>query len=156
MSGRNHYRAAVACSRLTGTSYGRCVGLEKQGLISPHQPVPDAGTAGQRSFEALLVNILANALSDWQLGAAFGVADVFPAISHLTLRLHPVMANRVLWELLPRYDSEYGGIRGVSGMRMERQHGKIVLLDLLSQARVLVAQDADPRSMMHKLIPPEQ
>jgi hypothetical protein len=118
--------------------------------------VPDASTADQRSFEALIVNVLANAFKDRQLGAAFGIAGVFPATSHLTLRLHPVMARRALWELLPRYDSDYGGVRGVPGMRIKRQASRLVLRDLLSQARVLVVQAADPWSMLHNLIPPER
>ncbi len=156
MSRRNHYRSAIACYRLTGTGHEHGVAWEKQGLISPYHPVPDARTADQRSFEALIVNVLANALSDRQVGAAFGIAGVFPAPDYVTVRLHPVMASRVLWELLPRYDSAYGGIRGVPGMRMERRDGRIVLRDLLSQARVHVVRPGDPRSMMHTLIPPEQ
>jgi hypothetical protein len=156
MSGRNHYRAAVACHKLTGWRYGRCVDLERHGLISPRQPVPDASTANQRRFEAQIVSVLANALRDRQLGAAFGVARVFPAARSPVLCMHPEMANRVLWELLPRWDSGYGGIRGVPGMRMQQQDGKITLRDLLSQSRVLVTGPADPRSMMHKLTPLEQ
>lgn len=156
MSGRNHYRAAVVCSRLTGTSYGRCVAWEKQGLISLRQPVPDADTVDQRSFEALIVNVLANVLKDRQVGAAFGVVGVFPAACHVTLRLHPIMAGRVLWELLPRYDSAYGGVHGVPGMRIERRRNNIVLRDLLTQARVLIAQPADSWSMMRKLFRSER
>ena len=70
MPGRNHYQAAVSCSKLTGASYGRCVQLEKQGLISPRRPVPDASTADQRSFEALMVHVMANTLSERQLGVS--------------------------------------------------------------------------------------
>lgn len=156
MSRKGHYRAAVSCAKLTGTSHHRCVAWEKQGLISPRQPVPDAETAEQRSLEALIVNVLANALRDRQLGAVLGVDAVLPAPKGATLRMHPAMADRVLWELLPRYDSEYGGIRGVPGLRVAWEASRIVLRDLLSPARVLVAPPADPRSMMHKLIPPEQ
>jgi hypothetical protein len=107
-------------------------------------------------LKALIINILANTVGNWQFGAAFGVATVFPAASHLKLRLHPVMAKRVLWEMLPRDDSAYGGIRGVPGMRVEQQNGRIVLRDLLSQARVLITQPIDPISMMHRLAPTEQ
>ncbi len=156
MSRRNRHRAAIACSQLTGTHHEHGVAWEKRGLISPRHPVPDASTADQRRFEALIVNVLANPLSDRQIGAAFGIEGVFPASDRVTIRLHPMMASRVLWELLPRYDSVYGGIRGVPGMRMERRDGRIVLRDLLSQARVDVIRPGDPRAMMHKLIPPEQ
>lgn len=153
---RTHYRAAIACRDLTGVGWGRFVAWDEQGLISRERPVPDASTADQRSFEALIVNILANALSDRQLGAAFGIASVFPAPGHITIRLHPGMASRVLWELLPRYDAAYGGVRGVPAMRMERWAGRIILRDLLSKARVDVIHPGDPRSMMHMLISPEQ
>lgn len=156
MSGRNHYRAAIACSKVTGTSYGRCVDLEKRGLISLHQPVPDADTAAQRSFEALVVNVLANAFTNRQVGAALGIDRVFPTATHVTLGPHTAMARRVLWELLPRYDSYYGGVRGVPGLRIEQQPGRVVLLDLLSQARVFVVPAIDPRSLLHNLVPFEQ
>lgn len=127
-------QVVAACSRLTNTSYSRCCPLGKQKLISNKKPVPDAATADQRSFEALIVNVLANALRDRQLGAALGTHSVYPGTSHPTLRLHPDMARRVLWELLPRFDADYGGIRGVPGMRMTWQGRKIVLHDLLTDA----------------------
>jgi len=146
MSGRNRYQAAVTCSKLTGTSYGRCVQMEKQGLISPRCPVPDASAADQRSFEALVVHVMANALSDRQLGAAFGIVSAFPGTGRITLVLHTEMAGRVLWELLPRLDTEHACVRGVPGMRMELRTDKIVLHDLLSQARVYVVRSADPRA----------
>lgn len=156
MSRRTHNRSSVACAKLTGASHHRCVAWEKQGLITPRQPVPDAETAEQRSLEALIVNVLANALKDRQLGAVLGVVAVLPAPKGAMLRMHPDMADRVLWELLPRYDSEYGGIRGVPGVRVSWGADRVVLRDLLSSARVFVAPSADPRSMMLKLIPPEQ
>src|SRR5262249_51895761 len=156
MSRRSHHRAAVACARLTGAGYMRCLAWEKQSLISPHQPVPDASTSAQRSLEALMVNVLATALRDRQLGAAFGVVGVIPDPGGLMLRLHPVMADRVLWELLPRYVAAYDEAHGVPGRRVAREAGRMVLHDLLSHARVFVAPSADPRSMMHKLIPPEE
>jgi hypothetical protein len=156
MSARNHYRAAAECCRLTGTRFARCVALEKQGLISLRLPVPDAGTPAQRSFEALIVSVLADALSGFQIGAAFGVVGICPDASYPSLRLHPAMASRVLWEMLPRYDDVYGGVRGVPGMRPEQRNGKIVLRDLLSEASVAISQPLDPRSMMHKLVPHEQ
>jgi hypothetical protein len=156
MSGRNHYQAAITCSKLTGTGYGRCVQMEKQGLISPRCPVPDASTADQRSFEALMVHVMANALSERQLGAAFGFASAFPGTNHITLVLHTEMAGRVLWELLPRLDTEYACVRGVPGMRVELRTDRIVLHDLLSHACVHLARSAYPRAMMHNLLPLER
>ena len=156
MSGMNHYRAAIACSKLTGTGYGRSAEMEEQGLISLYHPVPDASTADQRSFEALIAHVLANALRERQLGATLGVAAAFPGTDHITLRLHQAMASRVLWELLPRFDSEYACIRGVPAVRMEHKADRIILRDLLSQARVYVVLATDPRAMMHRLLPSER
>ena len=156
MSGRSHYQAAVACSKLTGTSYGRCVQLERQGLISPRDPVPDASTADQRSFEALLVHVAANALSERQLGAAFGFVSAFPGMDHITLVPHTRMAGRVLWELLPRLDTEHACVRGVPGMRMEWRKDRIVLRDLLSQARVHLVRSVDPGAIADYLLPFER
>ncbi len=69
MSGKNHYRAAAACSRVTGTSFGRCVEWERRGLLSLRQPVPDAEADDQRTLEAMMIDVLADTFKDRQLGA---------------------------------------------------------------------------------------
>ena len=138
-------------------NYTGCRSWEQQGLIRPDRPVPDANTVSQRSFEALIVNILANALRDRQLdGAALGIVAIVPTASSPRLYLHPGMANRVLWELLPRYDTDGAGVHGVPGMRLDQDAGKIVLRDQMSDAHVYVARPADPKSLLPKRLPSEQ
>lgn len=136
------HRPAAWCSRLTGALYTRCLAWEQQGLISRHNPVPDAGTPAQRNFEALIFNKLANELRDRQLDRAIvGVVAVIPARDEITLCLHEVMAERVWWSLLPRYNTESEEILGVPGLRIHEDGGcGVVLRDLWSHARVRVGQ----------------
>jgi len=135
------HRPAAWCSRLTGAPYTRCLAWEQQGLISRHNPVPDAGTRAQRNFEALIFTELANELRDRQLDRAIvGVVAVTPARDEITLWLHEMMAKRVWWSLLPRYDAEFE-VLGVPGLRVHEEGGRgVVLRDLWSDARVRVVQ----------------
>ncbi|WP_405990613.1 hypothetical protein [Streptomyces sp. NBC_00986] len=141
----NRQRAAYACNQATGVDYNRCLDWARVGGISRHQPVPDARTPAQRRFEALLAHTLTEPLRDSQLdGAVLGLQGVEPDGEQPTLDLHPVMANRIVAELLPRFDAPFGGIRGVPGLRLERAGGGWLLVDLSSSAAVsLRHEDAD-------------
>lgn len=141
----NRRRAAHMCNRATGVDYNRCLDWARAGGISRHRPVPDAGTPAQRRFEALLAHTLTEPLRDSQLdGAVLGLRGVEPDSEQPTLELHPVMANRIVAELLPRFDAPFGGVRGVPGLRLERADRDWLLVDLSSAATVrLRHEDAD-------------
>lgn len=134
------HRPAVICSRATGTNQRKCVVWEKAGLITSQRPVPDALSRDQRRFEAMIVLVLAKALCEYQLdGALLGFDRVEPAPDGIGLYPHPVMAKRVIRELLPRLDDEYyGELRGVPGLRARWHQGTIVLYDLTTNAQVRV------------------
>ena len=125
--------------KATGARWPECQALDKAGLI-PSPLVPDALNPDQRRFEAMIVLVLAKALSDRQLDRALlGFRRVTPTPHGISLDPHPVMANRVLRELLPRLDDEhYGELRGVPGLRARWHQGTIVLHDLSTTAEVHV------------------
>ncbi|MEV4612631.1 hypothetical protein AB0K43_08520 [Kitasatospora sp. NPDC049258] len=134
-------RTARECAKATGARLTACGDWAAQGLISRFQPVPDGWSGAQRSFEAYMVNVLANALRDHQLnGALFGVATAVPAAEALTLLLDSDMADRVLAELLPRFDLDYGGLRGVPGLRAKVQGATALVHDLSTGACVTLAK----------------
>ncbi|MEU2439822.1 hypothetical protein ABZ595_27115 [Streptomyces rubradiris] len=140
----NRQRAAHACHEATGMEYSPCLDWAREGRISRHQPVPDAGSAAQRRFEAMLAHTLAESLRDNQLdGAVLGVQGVHPDSELPTLHLHPVMAHRVVTELLPRFDAAFGGIRGVPGLRLEYIDGRWLFVDVSSSAAILLGHE-DP------------
>ncbi|MEW2416883.1 hypothetical protein AB0953_24575 [Streptomyces sp. NPDC046866] len=135
--GSNRHRTATLCARATGIRYTRCAQWAADGLITRHQPVPDARTTAQRAFEARVVNVLANALRDEQIdGAVLGVTGAVPTPDGLVLELHPEMAHRVVAELLPAFDRGYGGLRGVPGLRLVGRAGEWLLEDVGSPARI--------------------
>ncbi|MGW4726031.1 hypothetical protein [Streptomyces sp. NPDC004291] len=133
----NRKRAAILCSRATGMAYSRCIESAVSGHITPLRPVPDANSPEQRSFEARIAHTLAYALRDRQLDSAvLGVQGVRLQGEQLTLRLHPVMAGRIVADLLPVFDAAYGGLRGVPGLRVRYRAGEWFLADVGSSARV--------------------
>ncbi|WKE69538.1 hypothetical protein [Streptomyces sp. WP-1] len=146
MSGKqsNRQRTAQICHQATGVDYARCLQWAREGRISRHQPVPDAESPAQRRFEALLAHTLTELFRDCQLdGAVLGLQGVDPEGDRPALRLHPVMADRMVEELLPRFDVSYGGIRGVAGLRLQGTDGQWLLADLCSSAAVRLMHD-DP------------
>ncbi|MFF4157508.1 hypothetical protein [Streptomyces sp. NPDC001678] len=142
----NRERAAKACAGATGVPLGRCRKWAREGLISPHQPVPDASSAPQRQLEAFAANTLANTFRDHQLdGSVLGVVKAEPSSDSLDLQLHPVMANHVIAALLPRVDWEYGGLEGVPGLRPRDRAGQLVLEDVSGRAALRITQPAGER-----------
>ncbi len=126
----NHHRAASICRAATGVSHRTCLGWAETGLITHRQPVPDASDPAQRAFEAMVALTAGDALRDGQLdGAVFGVVAAVPSAGGLTLRLHERMARRVITELLPRLDEDYGGLRGVPGLRVSSDAEGLTLRD---------------------------
>ncbi|GGU70301.1 hypothetical protein GCM10010275_00240 [Streptomyces litmocidini] len=133
----NRKRAATVCSRATGMGYNLCLTSAAEGLVSLRRPVPDAATAEQRCFEARVAHTLADALRDRQLDSAvLGLRGVRLEGERITLCLHPVMARRMLADLLPVFDADYGGLRGVAGLRVRRRAGDWFLADAGSSARL--------------------
>ncbi|MFI8385414.1 hypothetical protein [Streptomyces sp. NPDC085540] len=126
----NHHRAASICRAATGLPHRTCLGWAQQGLITRRQPVPDAADPSQRAFEARVALTAGDSLRDGQLdGAVFGVEAAVPSAGGLTLRLHERMAPRVVTELLPRLDEDYGGLRGVPGLRVTSDTQGLTLRD---------------------------
>ncbi|GAB2510750.1 hypothetical protein GCM10027167_11150 [Nocardia heshunensis] len=125
---------ARECSRATGVPLHTCLQWAEEGRIGRHQPVPDAATPDQRQFEAMILLRLAELLRDRQLdGALFGALSVDPnpgGIPHV--ELHPEMAAFVIDGLLPWYDPEYGGVRGIPGMRPAPSKSGHLLLQSMS------------------------
>ncbi len=133
----NRKRAASLCSRATGMTYSRCLESAMNGHITPLRPVPDANSPEQRRFEARIAHTLAYTLRDRQLDSAvLGVQGVRLQGEQLTLRLHPIMARRIVADLLPVFDVAYGGLRGVPGLRIRYRAGEWSLVDVRSSARV--------------------
>ncbi|MFF1411832.1 hypothetical protein ACFVX6_18935 [Streptomyces sp. NPDC058289] len=149
MSGRtdNRHRVATICRGATGLAHHTCLKWAAAGLITRQQPVPDAGGAAQRAFEAQMVHALANALRDDQRqGTLLGFTRAVPGADGLVLGLHPGLADRVLGALLPRMDDIYGGIRGVPGLRLAPQGREWVVGSVAGNAVVrLLHPDADWR-----------
>ncbi|MFB7467217.1 hypothetical protein ACFCZ1_27585 [Streptomyces sp. NPDC056224] len=135
--GSNRHRTATLCARATGIPHTRCAQWAAAGLITRHQPVPDGRSAAQRAFEARVAYVLANALRDEQVdGAVLGVTGAVPTTDGLTLALHPQMAHRVIAELLPTFDSDYGGLRGVPGLRPAGHDGAWTLRNVGDDAAI--------------------
>ncbi|MFB0625953.1 hypothetical protein [Streptomyces sp. AB3(2024)] len=126
----NHHRAASICRAATGLPHRTCLGWAGAGLITRRRPVPDAADSAQRAFEAMVTLTAGDALRDGQLdGAVFGVVAAVPSADGLALRLHERMARGVVTELLPRLDEEYGGLRGVPGLRVTSDTEGLTLRD---------------------------
>ncbi|WP_030763744.1 MULTISPECIES: hypothetical protein [unclassified Streptomyces] len=143
--GSNRHRTATLCARATGVPFTRCAQWAADGIITRHQPVPDGRTAAQRTFEARVAYVLANALRDEQVdGALLGVTGAVPTEDGLTLALHPQMAHRVIAELLPAFDSDFGGLRGVPGLRLDGDGASWTLRAVGSDARIRLTHP-DPR-----------
>ncbi|MFE9604528.1 hypothetical protein [Streptomyces hokutonensis] len=110
-------------------------------------PIPDAEDQPQRRLEAYCAHVLARRFQDGQLnGALLGVVEARPTARQLELVLEPAMADSVIYELLPRFDKHYGGIRGVPGLRPRRRQGQLVLRDSFGPAH-LIASRADRKPL---------
>ncbi|MFJ1460932.1 restriction endonuclease [Nocardia sp. N2S4-5] len=117
-----------------------------QGLISRQQPVPEPSTAEQRRLEAIAARELAEAFRHGQLdGALLGIQKAKPARDgFLWLKPHPAMAYAVVHRLLPYNDRNYGGLRGVPGLRPQSlEDGSLVLADVLSTAGLIIRVPSD-------------
>ncbi|WP_193518217.1 hypothetical protein [Nocardiopsis kunsanensis] len=139
----NMDRAVKQFSRATGLQYRNCTNWEKEGKISPFQPVPDASSPSQKSFEAFVVHVIAEALRDKQIDSAIlGIKKVEPRPEGPIFHLHPEMADTIVSELLPVFDSDYGGVRGVPGLRPRRYHnGRLALADASSGSTVFLQRN---------------
>ncbi|MFI1944332.1 hypothetical protein ACH46F_10785 [Streptomyces virginiae] len=147
----NHHRAATICRAPTGLPHRTCLGWAEAGLIDHRRPVPDAEDEEQRLLESLLVAELADGLREGDLrdGALFGFTSARPARAGLSLALHPAMADRVLATVLPRIDQDYGGLRGVPGLRIVPTGRSWALIHLPGRAAVhLVHPDPDWRPVL--------
>ena len=142
-------RTAVLMQDATGMTYKSCRLSELDRRSYRRVPVPDPHSSSQAHFEALVVHILAEQLRDRQLdGAVLGVTGVDLRAETPVLILHPTMASRVTSLLLPHYDSEYGGIRGLPGARPRASQRRLLIVDLLGDAAVELAM-ADATSPPH-------
>lgn len=111
-------RAAQLCSEATGWSPEECAIWAEQRFISVDRPVPDGLSPAQRSLEAYAVNVLSAAFCDSQLESnIFGITRVSPLPSGPVLYLQPEMADAAVAALLPRYESGFGGVKGIPGLR---------------------------------------
>uniref|UniRef100_A0AAU2JWC5 Uncharacterized protein n=1 Tax=Streptomyces sp. NBC_00049 TaxID=2903617 RepID=A0AAU2JWC5_9ACTN len=141
----NRHRVATICREATGVSHGTCLTWAAEGLITRHQPVPDAEGEDQRTVESLVVAELADGIRahEHRDGALFGFTSARPARTALTLGLHPAMADKVLATVLPRIDEHYGGLRGVPGLRIAPMGDSWVLTLVQGRAAIrLVHPDA--------------
>lgn len=99
--------------------------------------MPDATDAGRRAFEAQVALVLADRLRHEQVdGALLGFTRAQPTPDGLVLSLHPITADRVVAELLPRIDTRYGGMRGVAGLRLTGGPGRWRLAGLLGDTHI--------------------
>ncbi|MFJ7590013.1 hypothetical protein ACIQZO_22040 [Streptomyces sp. NPDC097617] len=116
----NRHRVATICREATGLPHRTCLDWAEAGLITRHRPVPEPEDGAQRALESLMVAELADGLRERERldGALFGFTAARPSPTGLTLALHPAMADRVLSTVLPRIDHQYGGLRGVPGLRI--------------------------------------
>lgn len=132
--------SAAICADATGVDYRTCLEWRKSNRIGRKQPIPDARSAAQRSFEAHLAFRLAIGLCDRQIdGAVLGVVKSVPSADHLELELHPQMAKRALLVLLPSYYSEQDYYDGVPGLRREPDADTLVLRDIPTNSQVRVS-----------------
>ncbi|MFI5922553.1 hypothetical protein ACIA8M_28950 [Streptomyces anulatus] len=103
--------------------------------------VTDSPDPHQRRLEAHMAHVLASSFRDHQLnGALLGVREAEPEDQGVKLTLESDMADEVLRELLPRFDHDYGGIRGVPGLRVRGSKRRLVLHDAASSAQVTVTR----------------
>jgi len=133
-------RTALLMQSATGMAYQSCrqSELDRRSLL--RNPVPDPHTSAQAHFEALMVHALADQLRDRQLdGAVLGITAVDVRAEAPVFILHPTMASRVVSFLLPHYDNEYGGLRGLPGARPQLSRGRLLIVDLLGDAAVELA-----------------
>lgn len=126
--------------------------LERAGRSRRARPVPDAISRDQARFEAMAVSALAAGFRDRQPrltdgeghpinGATLGITRVDLHADRPICFVHPLMAGRVLWALLPEYDEAEGDLRGVPGARPKRARGHLVLTDLFSDAAIELRRD---------------
>ncbi|WP_157171759.1 hypothetical protein [Nocardia higoensis] len=137
----NRSQTARICSAATGVCYTESQKWFDQGLISRQRPVPEASTLDQRRLEAIAAHELAGAFGDSQLdGALLGIQKAKPVqTGFLWLEPHPTMAYAVVHRLLPHHDHDYGGLRGVPGLRPRSlKDGLLVLADSLSTAGLVL------------------
>ncbi|MFF3227251.1 restriction endonuclease [Nocardia suismassiliense] len=143
----NKAQTARVCSAATGAPYVECLKWFDRGLISRRQPVPEPQTAPQRRLEAIVAHELAEAFRDVQLdGALLGIRKAKLADNgFLELDIHPVMAYALVHRILPHNDRNYGGLRGVPGLRpaANPSDGALVLNDLTSAAGLALSVSAD-------------
>ncbi|WP_405482367.1 hypothetical protein [Streptomyces anulatus] len=103
--------------------------------------IADSPDPHQRRLEAHMTHVLASSFRDHQLnGALLGVREAEPEAQGVKLTLESDMADEVLRELLPRFDHDYGGIRGVPGLRVRGSKRRSVLHDAVSPAQVTVTR----------------
>lgn len=141
-----HAEVAKLCSNATGTPLRDCLTWAEQGFLSKELSVPDGGSERQRSLEAFIANVLANALRDTQLdGVALGLVRVDPFPTQPVFHLQPEMAGAVVRELLPRYDRTFGGIRGVPGLRPAKIAGQSLVLHQLPSRASVQLRHPDPK-----------
>lgn len=137
----NRAQTARISSAATGASYVESQKWFDQGLISRQRPVPEAATTDQRRLEAIAAHELAEAFGDSQLdGALLGIQKAKSVQDgFLWLEPHPTMAYAVVHRLLPYHDHDYGGLRGVPGLRPRSlKDGLLVLIDSLSTAGLVL------------------
>src|SRR5690554_5064098 len=92
----NIERAVKHFGRATGLQHRTCTNWQKAGKVSPFQPVPDASSAPQKSFEAFVVHVLAGVLRDNQIDSAIlGIKKIEPHPNGPVLYVHPEMANTI-------------------------------------------------------------
>ncbi|MFE3637105.1 hypothetical protein [Streptomyces cellostaticus] len=140
-SSRNTNRLAKKIRNQTSLTLSTASRLARQADVYLGPSVADAAEPHQRRLEAHMAHVLASGFQDRQLnGALLGVREAGPDGRSLELTLESDMADEVLRELLPRFDHDYGGIRGVPGLRIRGNGNRLVLHDALSPAQVTVAR----------------
>ncbi|WP_152436811.1 hypothetical protein [Nocardiopsis xinjiangensis] len=87
--------------------------------------------------------MIAEALRDKQIDSAIlGIKKVEPRPDGPILYVHPEMANTIVAELLPVFDSDYDGVRGVPGLRLGHQgNGRLTLVDASSRSTVFLQHE---------------
>lgn len=133
-------RTAKRMQNVTGMTYRESRQNELDGRSNHRVPVPDPNSHAQAHFEALVAHTLADELRDRQLGGAvFGVTGVDLRAQTPVLFLHPTMASRAISLLLPHYDDDFGGIRGLPGARPVLATGRLLIHDLLGEGSIELA-----------------
>ena len=132
-------RTAKRMQNATGMTYRQSYQSELDSRSYPRVAVPDPHSRSQAHFEALVAHTLADELRDRQLGAVFGVTGVDLRAQTPILILQPTMASRAISLLLPHYDGDYGGIRGIPGARPVLAAGRLLIHDLLGEGSIELA-----------------